>query len=50
MKIISAHFVKGLVQGDTRYDPETPQMDIHGRSNAGKTTVINNITNRTVLA
>lgn len=50
MKIISAHFVKGLVQGDTRYDPETPQVVIYGRSNAGKSTVINKITNRTALA
>jgi GTP-binding protein len=50
MKITSAHFVKGLVQGDTAYDPETPQVVIYGRSNAGKSTMINTIVGRNSMA
>jgi GTP-binding protein len=50
MNIQSAQFVKGVVRGDTGIDPTIPQVVMYGRSNAGKSSTINKITNNKGLA
>lgn len=50
MKITSAEFVKGLVGGDKILDDGTPQIAFIGRSNVGKSSVINSLTGRNKLA
>ncbi len=50
MNIQSAQFVKGVVRGDTGIDPTIPQVVMYGRSNAGKSSTINKITNQKSLA
>lgn len=48
--IRSAEFIKGIVGTDAKLDDEYPQIAFIGRSNAGKSTVINTITNQKKLA
>lgn len=48
--IRSALFIKGIVGTDAKLDDEYPQIAFIGRSNAGKSTVINTITNQKKLA
>jgi GTP-binding protein len=50
MNIQSAQFIKGVVRGDTSIDPTIPQVVMYGRSNAGKSSTINKITNQKSLA
>lgn len=50
MEITSAEFVKGIVLGDTNYDTQLPQVVLYGRSNAGKSTLVNTLTKRNALA
>jgi GTP-binding protein len=49
-KRISAKFVKGIVKADEVLDDGTPQIAFIGRSNVGKSSVINSLTNRKDLA
>ena len=50
MQINSAQFFKGVVEGDTAWDPGIPQVVLYGRSNAGKSTAVNTITGKKTLA
>ena len=50
MKIISATFVKGVVGTDEIFEDGKPQIVFIGRSNAGKSSVINALVNRKKLA
>ncbi len=50
MKIISAKFVKGLVGDDKVLGDGVPQIAFIGRSNAGKSSVINSLTRKEGLA
>jgi GTP-binding protein len=50
MKIESAIFVKGVLGSDSALENGIPQVAFIGRSNAGKSSVINSLVNRTDLA
>ncbi|MDD5594565.1 MAG: ribosome biogenesis GTP-binding protein YihA/YsxC, partial [Candidatus Margulisbacteria bacterium] len=50
MKITSADFIKGLVGPDALLEDGTPQIALIGRSNVGKSSVINTLANRKALA
>lgn len=50
MRISSAIFVKSAVGPDKALDDGTPQVAFIGRSNVGKSSVINSLTNRRSLA
>ncbi len=50
MKIISAKFIKGVVGSDTILSDGTPQIAFIGRSNAGKSSLLNSLTNSRKLA
>lgn len=50
MQITSAKFVKGIVKADELLDGELPQIAFIGRSNVGKSSVINSLTNQKDLA
>ena len=46
MKIIKAEFAKGVVGGDYTTEDKLPQVAFLGRSNAGKSSVINSLTGK----
>lgn len=48
--IISATFVKGVVEACKELENNIPQIAFIGRSNAGKSSVINSLTNQKTLA
>lgn len=50
MKIESAQFVKGVMGTDSIFDDGIPQVAFIGRSNAGKSSVINSLVNQKDLA
>lgn len=50
MNITSATFVKSVVGTNTIFEDGTPQIVFIGRSNAGKSSVINSLANRKSLA
>ncbi len=50
MKITSAKFVKSLVRADQILEDGLPQIALIGRSNVGKSSVINSLTNQKDLA
>lgn len=50
MKIKSAEFVKGIMGEDEILEDEIPQVAFVGRSNVGKSSVINSLVNRRDLA
>ena len=50
MKIESAKFIKGVIGSDTALESNTPQVAFIGRSNVGKSSLINMLTNRKGLA
>ncbi len=50
MKITSATFVKGVTGDDVILEDGTPQVAFIGRSNAGKSSLINSLTGRAKLA
>lgn len=50
MKITSAKFITGLVGPDQKLDLEMPQIAFIGRSNAGKSSLLNSLTNSKKLA
>jgi len=50
LKNFNATFVKGVVKADDVLDDGTPQIAFIGRSNVGKSSVINSLTNRKDLA
>lgn len=50
MRITSAEFVKGVVGTDTALDEVYPHIAFIGRSNSGKSSLINTLTNRKGLA
>jgi len=50
MKIISAEFVKGVVGEDKALNTPIPQLAFIGRSNVGKSTIINALTGQKKLS
>lgn len=50
MNITSAKFIKGIVEADELLDDSLPQVAFIGRSNVGKSSVINTLANQTDLA
>lgn len=50
MEIISAKFVKGIVGPDELLESDLPQVAFIGRSNAGKSSIINSLTKQKNLA
>jgi GTP-binding protein len=48
MKIVSAKFMKGIVTTDDALTDGTPQIAFVGRSNVGKSSLINTLTNTSV--
>ncbi|MFA5433524.1 MAG: ribosome biogenesis GTP-binding protein YihA/YsxC [Candidatus Paceibacterota bacterium] len=50
MKIDSAKFVKGVLGSDSALESNTPQVAFIGRSNSGKSSVINSLVNQNNLA
>lgn len=50
MNIKSAKFIKGIVAADEILEDGKPQIAIIGRSNAGKSSLINSVTNQKDLA
>ena len=50
MKIESAKFIKGVIGSDTALESNTPQVAFIGRSNSGKSSVINSLVNQNNLA
>lgn len=49
-KIISAKFLRGIVDVCPELETEIPQVALIGRSNAGKSSIINSLTNQKGLA
>jgi GTP-binding protein len=50
MKIKSAQFVKSVLGSDDIFDDGIPQVAFIGRSNVGKSSVINSLVNKSNLA
>jgi GTP-binding protein len=50
VKILDARFLKGIVKPDSILEDGTPQVAFIGRSNVGKSSVINSLTGRKGLA
>lgn len=50
MKIESAQFIKGILGSDSIFDDGIPQVAFFGRSNVGKSSVINSLVNQNNLA
>ncbi len=50
MKITSAKFIKGIVQSDPLLDDGLPKIAFIGRSNVGKSSLINSLTRKKHLA
>ena len=50
MNITSAKFIKGIMGTDKILDDGTPQIAFIGRSNAGKSSLLNSLTNSSKLA
>ena len=50
MNIKSAEFIKGIVYGDEDLEDDYPQIAFIGRSNAGKSSLINSLTKQKNLA
>ena len=50
MNITSAKFIKGVVGSDAILEDGTPQIAFIGRSNAGKSSLLNSLTNSKKLA
>src|SRR4030042_1255962 len=50
MKIESARFIKGVLGSDSIFDNGIPQVAFIGRSNVGKSSVINSLVNQNDLA
>ena len=50
MKIKSAQFIKGVLGSDSILENDIPQVAFIGRSNVGKSSVINSLVNRNSLA
>jgi len=50
MKIISSEFIKGVVKADKILEDGIPQIAFIGRSNVGKSSVINSLTGQNKLA
>jgi len=50
MQITSAKFIKGVVGPDSILENDTPQIAFVGRSNAGKSTLLNTLVNSKKLA
>mgnify|MGYP000725280275 CR=1 FL=1 len=50
MRITSARFIKGIVGPDPLLENDTPQIAFIGRSNAGKSSLLNSLTNSKKLA
>jgi GTP-binding protein len=50
MNITSAKFIKGIMGTDTILDDDIPQIAFIGRSNAGKSSLLNSLTNNGKLA
>ena len=50
MNIVSAKFIKGVVGADKILESNIPQIALIGRSNVGKSSVINSLTNKIGLA
>jgi len=50
MKITSAKFIKGMVGPDDSLNSKIPQIAFIGRSNAGKSSLLNSLTNSKKLA
>jgi GTP-binding protein len=50
MKIVSAKFVRGLMGSDEILEDETPQIAFIGRSNSGKSSLLNSLTGVKELA
>lgn len=50
MKIESAKFIKGVLGSDSALESNTPQVAFIGRSNSGKSSVINSLVNQNNLA
>ncbi len=50
MKIESAQFIKGVLGSDSIFDDGIPQVAFIGRSNVGKSSVINSLVNQNNLA
>ena len=50
MIIHSAHFLRGYVHGQDTWDVSFPQIAFYGRSNAGKSSTINQLLGRNSLA
>lgn len=50
MEIKKVEFVKGVVQGDEFWQEEKPQIAFYGRSNVGKSSVINALLNKGAVA
>lgn len=50
MKLFEGEFVKGVIGNDYKTKDGFPQIAFFGRSNAGKSSVINSLTNRKNLA
>jgi len=50
MQITSAKFVKGIIESDKKLDCNFPQIAFIGRSNVGKSSLINSLTGQKKLA
>lgn len=50
MKITSARFVTGMVKADPKINPDIPQIAFVGRSNAGKSSLLNSLTHSKKLS
>lgn len=50
MRIISAKFIKGIIQNDKTLKDDIPQIAFIGRSNVGKSSTINALTRQKYLA